>query len=190
MKGTDRKHNIFSLILLEFLWSHGLIKYLLTTTNEVPRPFGGMVTEHNIVGVALFFRSGYSSRPTLWAQSFSLCLLPPHSYFFALILKNWLHTQLGLAWFLSQMLGLAPFPTGHWELQVSCILIPCLARHHKSATLIREVQKKKDLFSYPYVYHGVTHLSYPKPLRTIFSLPASHCPVRFLAPSSYCLLSC
>lgn len=70
MKGTDRKHNIFSLILLEFLWSHGLIKYLLTTTNEVPGPFGGIVTEHNIVGVALFFRSGYSSRPTLWAFFF------------------------------------------------------------------------------------------------------------------------
>ena len=86
------------------------------------RRFGHMVTECNLAGsfvsqVLLLLKTH------LLSLGFSLCLLPPHSYFFALILKNWLHTQLGLAWFLSQIVGLAPFPTGHCELQVSCTLM-------------------------------------------------------------------
>lgn len=158
MKGTNRKHSIFHSISSNpwfnksICWSSDYCRgawALWMCGHWMKYGDCSSVCQIQLLLKAQPLSPGFSVFISSWSP------------FLCLKIKNWLHSQLELAWFFSQMLGLAPFPIGHWKVQVICILIPCLARHHKSATLIIEVEKKKDLFSYAYVYHGVTKFSCP-----------------------------
>lgn len=111
---------------------------------------------------SLFFKSSNSWRLTLWVHAFP-CSSPPYSCIFK-IKELVLHSQLGLAWFLPQMLRLAPFP--------ACIQIQCLTRHRKPVTFIRAATNKMDLFSYP----CVNHETHPKVRVTNFSYPNQNYP--------------